>query len=216
MIAPPAGIDAKFLRAFRALILNRLKQGEKFFIITGGGATSRRYAAAADKVVRAADEDRDWLGIHATRLNAHLLRTIFRQEAHPVIIKNPAARIRAGKKVVIAAGWKPGRSTDYVAVALARTYGVKTVINLSNIDYAYDKDPRKFKNAKKLEHIDWRGFRRIVGNRWDPGANTPFDPVASRLAQKLNLKVIIANGKNLKNIESLFIGKKFRGTIIEN
>jgi hypothetical protein len=33
------------------------------------------------------DEDLDWLGVHATRLNAHLFRTIFRDLAHPVILK---------------------------------------------------------------------------------------------------------------------------------
>jgi uridylate kinase len=215
LIAPPAGIDYEFLRSFRTLILSRLKKGEKFFIVTGGGATARDYIRAADRVVKTTDDDRDWLGIHATRLNAHLLRTLFRKVAHPAIIKDPSVRMRAGEKVIVAGGWKPGWSTDYVAAALARTYGVKTVINLSNIDYAYDKDPRKFKNANKIEHIDWRGFRKIVGSRWDPGANLPFDPVASRLAQKLGLKVVIVNGKNLSNLRNLLAGKKFRGTVIE-
>ena len=35
---------------------------------------------------RVTDEDKDWIGIHATRLNAHLLRTIFRDVADPVVI----------------------------------------------------------------------------------------------------------------------------------
>ena len=216
LVAPAAGIDYKFLRAFRQLILNRLKKGGKFFIVTGGGTTARNYINAAGKIIKTTDDDRDWLGIHATRLNAHLLRALFRKVAHPAIIKDPSARMRTGKKIIVAGGWKPGRSTDFVAVALARTHGVKTVINLSNIDYAYDKDPRQYKDAKKIEHIGWRDFRRIVGNRWDPGASAPFDPVASRLAQKLGLKVIIVNGKKLNNLRNLLEENKFSGTIIEN
>jgi uridylate kinase len=31
-------------------------------------------------------------------------------------------------------------STDFDAVMLAKNFGAKKVINLSNIDYAYDKD----------------------------------------------------------------------------
>jgi uridylate kinase len=100
-------------------------------------------------------------------------------------------------------------------VRLAKAYGARTVINLSNIDFVYSKDPRKFKDAKKIESISWGNFRKIVGNKWDPGKNLPFDPTAAKLAQKLKLKVIIANGKNLKNLKNILNNNKFRGTIIE-
>ena len=51
---------------------------------------------------------------------------------------------------MVAGGWMPGRSTDDDAVRLAKIYGAEMVINLSNIDYVYDKDPNKYKDAKKL------------------------------------------------------------------
>jgi uridylate kinase len=109
----------------------------------------------------------------------------------------------------------PGRSTDDDAVRLAHIYGAKTVINLSNIDYVYTKDPRKFKDAKKIESISWEDFRKIVGNKWDPGKNAPFDPTAAKTAEKNRMKVIIANGKNLKNLKDILGNKKFRGTTIQ-
>lgn len=214
LIAAKTGIDCRYLKQFRLMILEQLKQGRKFFIITGGGITARDYICAADKIIKVTDNDRDWLGIHSTRLNAHLVRTIFRDEAHPEIIKNPTIKMRTNKKIVIAGGWKPGWSTDYVAAVIAEEYGIKKIINLSNIDYACDKDPKKFSDAKIIEQIDWKNFRKIVGNKWQPGLNAPFDPIASRKADKLGLEVAIMNGKNLNNLKKYLDGKKFKGTVI--
>ena len=89
------------------------------------------------------------------------------------------------------------------------------MINLSNIDYVYDKNPKKFKGAKPLKNISWKDFRKIVGNKWDPGLNLPFDPVASKLAEKLKLKVVVMNGKPLSNLKNLLSGRSFKGTVIE-
>ena len=216
----PKHIDWEFLRAFRELIISQIKKGKKFVIITGGGYAAREYIQAASKVTRLTRDDQDWLGIHATRMNAHLIKTIFRKFAHPRINKNPTTEadlgehFAHGEKIMLAAGWHPGNSTDYVATILAKRLGAKTLINLSNIKYAYTKDPKKFKDAKKIEKIDWKNFRKIVGNRWDPGLNAPFDPIASKLAQENGLEVIIAEGKNLKNLENILSNKKFIGTTI--
>lgn len=214
LVAPPLGIDWKFLKGFRALILEQIKKGRTFFLIVGGGSTSRNYLQAADKIVKVTRDDRDWLGIHATRLNAHLLRTIFWKEAHPEIIKNPSFRLPTKEKIVVASGWRPGRSTDYVAAGIAQEYGIKTIINLSNIDYVCDKDPKKNHDAKKLTDISWANFIKIVGTKWDPGLNAPFDPIASQKCQQLGIKVVIMNGKNLNNLKSYLAGKKFKGTVI--
>ncbi|MFH1255300.1 MAG: UMP kinase [bacterium] len=215
LIAPKQGIDWRFLKEFRAFILEKIKQGNKFFLIAGGGRTARDYVAAAEQVVKIERDDLDWLGIHATRLNAHLLRTVFRKHAHPEIIKNPLVKMQSSKKIIVASGWKPGWSTDYVAVIIAREYGAETILNLSNIDYVYDKDPNKHKNAKMIEKINWPEFRKLVGNKWSPSLNAPFDPIASKKAQSLKLEVAIINGKNIGNLENYMSGKKFKGTVIK-
>jgi len=217
----PEEVDWKFLKKFRALIIKQIKKGKQFVIITGGGKTCRKYQQAASKVTKLTRDDQDWLGVHTTRLNAHLIKTIFRSYAHPRINKNPRTKANLrehftkGEKIMVAAGWRPGWSTDYVATILAERLEAKTIINLSNIKYAYDKDPKKYKDAKKIEKISWKDFRQIVGNKWSPGLNAPFDPIASKHAQKLGLKVIIAEGKNTKNLEKIFNGEKFQGTVIE-
>lgn len=215
LIAPPGGIDWKFLKEFRALILNEIKRDKRFFIITGGGTTCRIYNQAAKNVTNPLTEDLDWMGIQATHLNAYLLKSIFRTHAYDGIIKSPTEHVKSKRMIVVGGGWRPGWSTDFVATTIAQEYKIKTIINLSNIDYAYDKDPRKFKDAKKINQINWREFRKLVGDKWSPGLSTPFDPIASRQAENLKLKVIILNGKKIKNLKKCLDNKKFQGTVIE-
>lgn len=214
LIVPDCGIDFLFLKKFKKLIDSEVKKGKKFYLISGGGHTARKYIESASKITKITDDDKDWLGIHSTRLNAHLIRTIFWDLAHPEIIKNPTIRLHSTKKIIVAGGWKPGWSTDYVATMIAQEYDVTTIINLSNIECAYDKDPKKNKDAKKIETSNWADFRKIVGDTWTPGLNTPFDPIASKKAQQHNLKVIIADGKNLKNLANILNNKKYKGTTI--
>lgn len=210
----PREIDTVFLKKFKHFVTLHIKGGWRFIIVVGGGNTARCYQHSAKETTQLHRDDLDWLGIHATRINAHLLRTIFKDSAYPKVVTNP--RIREGKsyKVIIASGWKPGWSTDYIAVRLAKTYQTKMICNLSNIDYVYTDDPRNNKKAKPIERIDWKSFRKLVGNKWDPGAHLPFDPVASRLAEELKLQVCIVHGRNLSNFSNFLHNRKFRGTLI--
>jgi len=214
IIIPKTGFEPKFLRGFKKMILDFLRRGFRFIIVCGGGATCRNYQAAARAVGGLSDEEADRLGIQATRFNAFFVKTLFGKLAHPEITKAPEQKYKWKEKILIGAGWDPGWSSDYDAVALAKTYGAKTVINLSNIEYVYDSDPRQNPKAKKLVNISWKNFRKIVGNKWIPGANLPFDPIASRLADKNKIKVIVMNGNNLPEVKKAIEGKKFIGTTI--
>ncbi|MBI2145463.1 UMP kinase [Candidatus Woesearchaeota archaeon] len=215
-VMAPNQIDVGFLNGFRQLILKFVRDGYRFAIICGGGKTAREYQNAARHVVNAVHEDLDWLGIHATRLNAHLMRTIFREVAHAKLVKNPNERLKLkpSERVIVAAGWKPGRSTDYIAVLLAKNLGARTVINITNTDYVYNKDPSKFPDARPLQEVSWKDFRKLIGvSKWSPGLNTPFDPVAAKVAEKMKLKVAVM-GKDLGNLEAFLVNTPFRGTVI--
>ena len=214
LIAPKTGIDVAFLKQFKSLISRRIAKGDRFVIICGGGSTARQYQLAARAVGQLTHEDIDWIGIHATRLNGHLMRAIFHRQSHPTIVKNPNAPPRFREPILIAAGWKPGWSTDYDAVLLASALGATTVINLSDVDYVYNADPRKDRNAKPVRRIDWKAFRKLVGNKWDPGLNAPFDPVASELAARIGLTVKMVRGRSVKDVERAIAGEPFKGTMI--
>lgn len=216
LIVPKTGIDVSFLKKIKSFIAKRVSKGEHFVLICGGGATARQYQQAAKNVGRISREDIDWIGIHSTRLNAHLLRTVFQSLAHATVIKNPHAPPRFREPVLIAAGWKPGWSTDYCATLLASSLGATTVLNLSDIDYVYSTDPRKDSSAVPLPKLDWKTFRKMIGNRWDPGANVPFDPVAAKLAERLHLTVKMIKGHAFGEIVKALDGKNFKGTVIED
>ena len=211
----PDEVDYKFIKKFRELILKKVKAGNKFIIVCGGGRLNSKYNEAGKKIRKLSNDELDWIGIHATRYNAQFIRILFGDLAHDEIIVDPYKKVFTKKSIIIGSGYEPGWSTDYDAVYLAKTYGAKNVANLSNIDYAYDKDPKKYKNAVPIKNINWKDFRKIVGNKWEPRMNKPFDPIASREAEKLNLEVTILNGKKLKNVENYLDGEKFVGTVIK-
>lgn len=207
----PAEIDVDFVKKFKDLLM---KRPERFILVVGGGGTARKYQKALANF-NVSKDDGDWVGIAATKLNAEFIKNVFKKNCHPDVVSNPLSELDFTEKFLVASGWKPGFSTDFDAVMLAHNLGAKKVINLSNIEYAYDKDPNKFKDAKRIENITWKNFRKIVGNKWNPGLNTPFDPIASKKAEELGLEVVIMDGKNLNNLNDCFDGKKFIGTMIK-
>jgi uridylate kinase len=215
IIIPKGGFDTPFLKQFHRMIRGQVQKGEKFILVIGGGITARNYQAGLKDVVRSNAEDRDWIGIYSTVLNAQFVRLMFRDIAYHDVIQDPTVKVNTTKPLIIAAGWKPGWSTDNVAALLAETYGVKHIMNLSNIAYAYTKDPNIYKDAQKIDNISWKEFRKIVGNTWDPGKSAPFDPIASKTAEAAGIAVSILDGKNLANVKKAIEGKPFDGTRIE-
>ncbi len=213
LIAPDK-VDHPFVMRFAEIIAKEAKQGGQFFIVTGGGAAARRNIAELKQSRQSSAEDLDWAGIQATKDNAKILVSALGELARPEIISDPSRKQDDLASINVASGWKPGHSTDLVAVKLAETYGSHTVINLSNIDYVFDKDPKVFPDAKKFEKMTWPQFRSLFGDRWSPGANVPFDPVGAALAEKNNTKVIIMNGLDLKNFQNFLSAKNFKGTVI--
>lgn len=212
----PNGIDTEFLKKFKSLIDARVQAGMRFVLIVGGGRTARIYIDAAEAVIPTTDEDKDWLGIHSTRLNAHLLRTIFAHDAHPEIVTNPDETPAFTTPLLIGAGYRPGNSTDLVAVRIAEKIGATQVINLSNIDQVYTADPRLDPSATPIEKISWADYIALIPQEWKPGLSSPFDPVASRFARDHSLTVSIINGADLSRLTACLDGNEFIGSTISN
>jgi uridylate kinase len=212
----PGQIDTDFLKILKAFIDVEIAEGRRFIIIAGGGRTARNYQEAAAAVSRLEHEDLDWMGIHATRLNGHLLRTIFRDSAYRIVITNPdeILDVPDDEKLVIAAGYRPGCSTDLRAIQIAERVGAKKIINLSNIDYVYTSDPNSDPDAKKIEVISWQDFRNLIPSDWDPGLSSPFDPIAAKEAHEKGIEVAIINGNRPEALINYINGREFVGTKI--
>ncbi len=210
----PDEVDTGFLKEFKELVDKKVEEGNKFVIYCGGGSIARKYQKAYSEVVDDNSEAQDWIGISATHLNAFLVQTVFHEHACEEIIQDPTKKIKFDKPIAFAGGWKPGWSTDYDAIMVAKQLGAESVINMSNIEYVYDADPKKDKNAKPIKEISWPDFRKIVGDEWKPGLNMPFDPIAAKEADGSGITVYVV-GKDLKNLLNVLDEKEFIGTKIE-
>jgi uridylate kinase len=216
-IIAPQDIDVEFLQAFFSTgkeYLDRYPR-HKLIIVCGGGAPARAYQSAYRKLVKiAGNAAQDWIGIAATRLNAELVRFIFQDFCSDPVVTDPTKAKKIHGQVLVAAGWKPGFSTDYDAVILAERFGAETVINLSNVEQVYSEDPKKNPKAVALKDISWIDFKKLVGEKWEPGKNLPFDPLAADRAAHSGLKVVFSSGRDMDNLKNIFYGKPFHGTLI--
>ncbi|MDR2659536.1 MAG: UMP kinase [Spirochaetaceae bacterium] len=230
-IVAPDKVDESYLEKFVGLIkeflLNNVER--RFIIVVGGGGPARTWQSAYRNVGKTLgdpinDEAADWIGIMATRLNAQLVKALFGAYCTDDVITDPneerrapdgTARIFTGR-VLLAAGWKPGFSSDNDAALLAKRFGAKTIINLSNIEKVYTADPKTDPLAKPLDDITWKEFRAITGNEWTPGKNVPFDPIASRTAEDADIDVICAAGRNLENLRQILCYGLYTGTLIHS
>ncbi len=210
----PNTIDTSFLRQFKKFVLSFTPKGWRFVLVTGGGHVARVYQEAASKLTALTDDDKDWLGIHATRTNAHLIRTVFRDVANPVVVDARYKIKTLTHPVTVGGGWHPGWSTDYVALALAHDLHVPEVIIAGKPAHVYNKDPHKFRSAKPIHKCSWEEYRKLIPKKWSPGFHSPVDPIAAKLGAETGTRAIIVNGKDLKNLKTLLLGKEFEGTVI--
>ncbi len=216
-IIAPEFVNTAFLKEFRQAIIKYLEENkdERLIFVCGGGSPARVYQEAYREITDSSNnQDQDWLGIKATHLNAELMKAIFSSYTDTSVVIDPTSPFEWKSRILVAAGWKPGFSTDTDAVFLARRFGGKKIINLSNIKKVYTDDPKKNPNAQPIDRISWKHFRQMVGSEWKPGLNAPFDPIASRIAEEENMTVICADGRDIKNTIAILKNQAFVGTTI--
>lgn len=216
-IVAPEVPDTRFLRKFRSFLVGRLEENpsRRAIIVIGGGAAARTWQAALRTLEPdAPDESLDMVGIMATRLNAELVRSVFGGLCPDPVVTDPTADFPFTGRILTAAGWKPGFSTDYDAVVLAERFSARRIIMLSNIPRIYSDDPSPNPEAEPLDRLTWKEYRKMIGTAWKPGANLPFDPAAAERAAESGLTVVAVAGKNLENLDALLAGRNFIGTVI--
>ncbi len=217
-IVAPESPDQAFLSAFISVVREHLAvdQERRLILVVGGGGPARAWQRAfRESGGPAEDKDaQDWIGIMATRLNAQLVKALLGGLCPQEVVTDPTSLSIFMGRILVAAGWKPGFSTDYDAVLLAERFGADRIVNLSNIAKVYTDDPRTNPEAKPIDALSWAEFRAIVGDDWIPGKNVPFDPVATRKAAELGLSVSCAAGRDLDNLRHILEGESFVGTTI--
>ena len=193
-------------------VLHKAADGEKFVIVVGGGELARKYVHESREKNESV-YDQDMAGIRATRENGKLMAKAM--QAQYVQRIND---IDGSFPITVTGGQMVGMTTDAVAVLIAEKLGIKTVVNLSKVDYLYNDDPKKNENAKRYETLNHKQLTEIAAhfdNR-EARTNFPFDLVACKLAQRSNITVKFVNGFDKEEVQKALHGKTFKGTRVEN
>lgn len=211
------GLDVSFIQTLHEFLRRQaFEKGFRFFLVVSGGPLSPLYRDAAVSIAgqRLTRQHLRMLEVHPSRLNAHFLRILFADIAHPVVIENYEKIQKPKKPIVVFAGSPSSFSTDHDAVSIAKDYNIQKVIKLGAARYIYNKDPRKYKDPTPFKKLSWQQYRTMIGGRWIPDRVAPFDPMAARAAGRAKLNLYYVLGKDIENLRRLLKGEKFRGTTV--
>jgi uridylate kinase len=177
-------------------------------IVVGGGIFARTYISAA-RSLHANESLCDTVGIEVSRLNARLLITALGSKAFPEPIKNleDARAYSLFNKIMVFGGFVPGQSTTSVCFEVAETLGVTDLLVLTNVDGVYEKDPRKFPDAKKFDTLTVDKLEEIITTSDDTqaaaGEYRIFDAVSIQIFKRNQINVRMVNGEKLDELKSI-------------
>ena len=176
-------------------------------IIAGGGNIARHYITHARS--SGADESTlDELGIEISRLNAKLLIYALKNKAysHPPTTLQEVRHAVDDGLIVVAGGLHPGQSTNGTAALIAEKINAEQFLNATDVDGVYDRDPNKFKNAKKFKRIELRNLRNMLVHEDSlAGGYDLMDIVALKIIERSKIKTRILKA-DIKTLEKAIKG----------
>jgi uridylate kinase len=201
------GMDnAKVLKDYAEFLVKISKTCQPI-VIAGGGNIARHYISHARS--SGADESTlDELGIEISRLNAKLLIYALKNKAysHPPTTLQEVRHAVDDGLIVVAGGLHPGQSTNGTAALIAEKVQAEQFLNATDVDGVYDKDPNKFKNAKKFRRIDLKNLKSMLVHEDSvAGGYDLMDIVALKIIERSKIKTRILKATP-KNIESAIKG----------
>jgi uridylate kinase len=208
--------DEKFLPALAAL-LRRLSQDYSLIVTAGGGRVARDYIRLG-RALSLTETELDELGIDVSRLNARLLAAVIGPPCppHPPASLTDAVREAHRSKIVVLGGTEPGHTTDGVAGLLAERLRAQRLVNATRVPGLYERDPRKDPTAKRIDRLDYAGFRKMVDASVSgtAGQHFVFDRLGLESLARGRIPLRIVQGRDLANLERALRGEDFVGTEI--
>jgi len=198
-------------------VLRNLKTlGHEVAVVVGGGALARKFIKVA-KNLGLDEEAQDEVAISVSRIFAQLFLKKLGElgcEAIPLTVEDAVKYLREGK-VAVMGGLKPGMTTDTVAALLAEKANADLLIKATNQEGIYNKDPRKYKDAVKLEHLSFEELSDVFAqNKHKAGIHQILDPEAVKILKHKRVRVVVVNGFKPENVLAVVKGKRI-GTIID-
>lgn len=213
IIASP--INPQRINQYVELLKQLSGDGHNVITVVGGGALARELIRTGS-TLGLSEEAQDWLAIHVSRLYA-LIFALKLGEAGtgkvPTSVREAANALKENR-IVVMGGLRPGMTTDAVAAHVAQEVKAQLLVKATDQEGIYTKDPRRYKDAKKLDKITFKKLARLLEqNRHRAGIHQILDPVAVEILQKTRTRTIVVNGGNPRNLHAAVEGKKV-GTVI--
>ena len=168
------GIDPAIVSAIAKDVAEVVAKGTQLAIVVGGGNIFRGLKGSAAGMERATA---DYVGMLATVMNAITLQdgleragvptrvqsAIAMQEvAEPYIRRKAMRHLEQGRVVIFGAGCgNPFFTTDTTAALRAAEINAHVVLKATKVDGVYDKDPVRFPDAVRYEHLT---FQDVLAN----------------------------------------------------
>ena len=165
------GIELKTVNRIATDLISFKKLNKQICIVIGGGNIFRGLAVSAKGMDRA---NADYMGMLATVMNSLALQNSLEKlnvetrvmSAFPIqsicetYIRRRAIRHMEKSRIVICAAGtgNPYFSTDTASALRAAELECKEIYKATKVDGIYDKDPKKFKNAKRYKKITYSMF----------------------------------------------------------
>ncbi len=209
----PGEPDVETIKAL-AKVFNEF--GGKLGITTGGGTYARTYANAV-RQISGNEFLADEVAILETRQNAQLVISALKDVCPyaPDDFRKAASLLNT-YKIVVMGGTIPGITTDADAVMLAEVVGAKRIVNISNVDAVYDRDPKE-EGAKKISSMSHARLVEMAEgfDKRKAGTHFVFDVLAAKLSARSNIEVHFVN-KQVENVAAALRGESHNGTVVKD
>ncbi|MGD0257086.1 MAG: UMP kinase [Thermoplasmata archaeon] len=208
--------DVEYFRGLAGL-LREAGRSMPLAVTAGGGRTARDYIGLG-RSLGFTEVELDEVGIDVTRLHARLLAGAVgapTPDRIPTSIREAVHELHRTSPVILG-GTEPGHTTDGVAALLAIRLRAARVVNATDVDGVYDKDPRTNAQARRLASLSWPDFRALVqrSTTGAAGQNFLFDRLGAELLARSGIPLSIVAGRDLANLGAAIRGETFDGTRI--
>lgn len=208
--------DERFLPDLSAL-LRAVARDFPLIVTAGGGRVARDYIRLG-RAMGLTETELDELGIDVSRLNARLLAAVIGPPcpAHPPTSLAEAVREAHRSRIVVLGGTEPGHTTDGVAGLLAERLRAQRLVNATKVPGLFERDPRKDPTARRIDRLDYAGFRKMVeaAVSGTAGQQFVFDRLGLESLARSKIPLRIVQGRDLPNLERALRGEEFDGTEI--
>jgi len=214
------GISPEAVHDMAAQIAEVRELGVQVVIVVGGGNIFRGLQGSEKGIERATG---NYMGMLATVINALALQDALEKKgvltrvlsaitmtaiAEPFIRRRAIRHLEKRRVVIFAAGTgNPFFSTDTAAALRANEIGAEAVLKATKVDGIYDKDPKKFPNAKRYERIT---YAEALKKRLKI-----MDAAAFALCQDNKMPIIVFDFFRPHNLLRVVTGEAV-GTVVSN